>query len=109
MKWKTCCKRIRRRRVKDLRSCCRSCCSKVSKRGRGVGRRRRRRRRRRIRIGNPRQIDVIRSSQIWIRIHRCSSAEEISGFFFWVCVWRSADLQLAAKNPQHSLLQKRIL
>jgi hypothetical protein len=77
MKWKTCCKRIRRRRVKDLRSCC----SKVSKRGIGVGRRRRRRRRRRSRIGNPRQIDVILSSQIWIRIHRCSSAEEISVFF----------------------------
>jgi hypothetical protein len=67
----------------------RSCCSKVSKRGRGVGRRRRRRRmrrRRRRRIGNPRQIDVILSSQIWIRIHRCSSAEEISVFFFWVCL-----------------------
>lgn len=72
-------------RVKDLGSCCRSCCSKVSNRGRGVGRRRRRRRMRR-RIGLPRQIDVICSSEIWIRIHRCSSAKEISVFSFGVCL-----------------------
>jgi hypothetical protein len=96
---------------KDLRSCCRSCCSKVSKRERGVGRRRRRRRRRRrIRIGNPRQIDVIRAfHKSGLEFTDAHLQKKSLVFFFWVCVWRSADLQLAAKNPQHSLLQKRIL
>ncbi len=99
MKWKIFCKRIRRRRVKDLRSCCRSCCSKVSKRGRGLGRRRRRRRRR----SQPNTdrchtsfTNLDQNSQMLIcRRNLC--------FFSFGSVWRSADLQLAAKNPQRSL------